>query len=783
MGPRSNALLAALAVAASAAPAVRAQAVRGVTRDATGQPVPAVIVELLDSGGRAIDRQLSDDLGAFRLNARAPGSYRVRTLRIGYQPEIIAAIVEGERTVTLTVTLASVRVVLDTITATARNPCGRLEADTAGTLFRVWEQARAALTATQLGSRDRMFGARTISFVRTLDPNGVHVRESAAAMHTGTVRQPWSSAPMGVLRRTGYVVTDRYNYTTYHAPDIGVLLSDEFLEDHCFRLAASGPPGVTGIVFEPTPGRRVPEIRGTVWLDRSSAELRAMDFSYANLAPHLSREARGRIEFERFDNGLWAIGRWFIRMPVVETLRGSVAFGPDLNLVEIQETGGALALAIKGTDTLWSARPLSLQGIVSDSARGRPVSGARIRLVEAGAEGVSDASGAFRVDAIPGRYTVEVRTAGLDSLSAVHSAEVTVTDGVERLRVRVPSASQVAATMCPRSSAGILVGSVVFDGRTSLPPDVRVVAEWDDTGALHARRWVQSRPLASGPFRLCGIPTRSAVSVRAIADSAIAEPVAVDFNGGRFAQARLTLHPGAPRAALVALVFADSAHHPLHDAEVSINALSRSAYADAQGLARLGDIPPGRHVVTVRRVGYAAVAIELDFTANETISRRVPLRRIVVLDSVNVVADRVERYMQSFADHRTVGLGKFLTRVELEELEGRSFSSILAQNSRVQIKYGKGPCAFLASSARGKRLTRPGWPNCGVQPACYAQIWVDGFKVYWGRDGEPPFNLALVQPERLEAMEYYATPAQTPGRYSDLDAVCGVLVLWTRKGP
>ena len=42
-------------------------------------------------------------------------------------------------------------------------------------------------------------------------------------------------------------------------------------------------------------------------------------------------------------------------------------------------------------------------------------------------------------------------------------------------------------------------------------------------------------------------------------------------------------------------------------------------------------------------------------------------------------------------------------------------------------------------------------------------------------------NINRFSPMDLEAVEYYASAAQTPARYSGLNSQCGVLVLHTRR--
>jgi len=66
--------------------------------------------------------------------------------------------------------------------------------------------------------------------------------------------------------------------------------------------------------------------------------------------------------------------------------------------------------------------------------------------------------------------------------------------------------------------------------------------------------------------------------------------------------------------------------------------------------------------------------------------------------------------------------------------------------------------------------------------ACYSLVYIDGQLMNGSREPTEPFDLRSVSPERIEAMEYYAGPAETPMKYSRMGSSCGVLVIWTRKG-
>ena len=71
----------------------------------------------------------------------------------------------------------------------------------------------------------------------------------------------------------------------------------------------------------------------------------------------------------------------------------------------------------------------------------------------------------------------------------------------------------------------------------------------------------------------------------------------------------------------------------------------------------------------------------------------------------------------------------------------------------------------------------------GARPGCYADVWLDGLPVYIGSRPGMLFDVNTVLPATLEAVEFYASPAQTPIKFSRYDNQCGVLVLWSRVGP
>jgi hypothetical protein len=145
--------------------------------------------------------------------------------------------------------------------------------------------------------------------------------------------RPFETPPAEELVTHGFVRTTEAG-EHYYAPDADVLLSDAFLDTHCFGVRVGGP-GLIGLAFEPLPDRSVPDVEGVLWLDESEAELRFLEYGYTGLSfpARMARKFGGRLEFERLPTGAWIIRRWSIRGPI----RG---LGGRYSAAAVQEEGG-----------------------------------------------------------------------------------------------------------------------------------------------------------------------------------------------------------------------------------------------------------------------------------------------------------------------------------------------------------------------------------------------------------------------------------------------------------
>ncbi len=784
---------------ASASSRALAQSVRGSVVDPGGQPVAGVVVMLLDQTSTVVARALSDESGQYRVRAPGAGSFRLRTLRIGYRPSTSDVFgLAGDNDVVRRLTVTGIPLALDTMRVVDRSSCRSL-GDTALATFAVWEQVRAALMATELTERSRSVSATMIAYDRVLRGTTNLVRSQRSRVRTDTVAQPWTSATPLRLRQTGYVV-DASDSTAYLAPGTSVLLSPEFLEDHCFRITKSSDPTRLGVEFSPTRDRHVAEIRGTLWLDRKTAELRSMDFGYVNVPAVQAAASGGAMEFARMRDGAWVISRWDIRMPVLAMVTWNGA--RYMHVTEVHISGGQLAIARRGTDTLWASPPLIVAGTVADSATGTAIAGARVALEGTPLATVADSSGRFQIEGVvPGEYMVDARTPSLDSIGAVSETSILVASAGEPFTIRVPGARQFAAALCrddkiasARSLTGLVIGDVRDPTAVGAPTRTRVSAEWTHI-VVHPSSAngpeLQRLPHAfdtytneQGNFRLCGVPLGEELTIRATADSARSTPVRLTISPEvRFSRVELLLDRWLGSvAAFTGVVVADTTNQPLSGAEVALPELGMTAITNDRGVFRLTDIPSGEQVVQVRRVGYAPLDQRVQFGPNETVSKRLLLERVVLLDSVRTTASESE--IPDFEEHKRLGLGHFLTRVELEQRAASHLGEVLEVFPSIQIyRPPMHPTRAYAARSRGvTSILGTGAQQGGV---CLASVYVDGHAMYGkiGGDSEEPFDLNSLSPDQIEAIEYYAGPSETPAKYSGLNSTCGVLVIWLRHEP
>jgi hypothetical protein len=471
---------------------LEAQVVRGkVTDRNSGSPIPGVLVSLIrDETGAttAATSVLSNAGGEYAIRAPAPGRYRLDAKRIGVQRYVSEVFELGTgESKAIDVTLDAVQR-LPEVRVVDSDLCVKNEANKSR-VASLWDEARTVLTAAQISLRDRLFEGQLTRYSRGLHPRTLRVLEESWAERKGLMDRPFFSLGGDSLSRVGYRRTiGEIEY--YYAPDADVLVSRAFARDHCYDVVEGTRErrGLIGISFEPTPRRVMPEVRGTLWLDARTFELRFVEFGYTNLPAFEGAErVGGEVHFGKLSNGAWVTSRWFLRIPQwarpiapVENYSRlpSVVVRPTLHRL-VEEGGMVFTQGLK-----LFVRPASVAGTVTDSL-GRPFAGVTVRLGGTPFSTQSGASGEFRLDSLPaGRFTIVAEHASYTQVASyVGEESVELREGdATPLAFRAANTKSLFERVCegrtPQDDNGALRLFVV-DSATQRPlPSLRVWLRW-----------------------------------------------------------------------------------------------------------------------------------------------------------------------------------------------------------------------------------------------------------------------------------------------------------------
>ncbi len=527
-----------LAIRALPAPG---QAVRGLLVDrANSRGVAGAFVVLLDAEEQEVARALTDDRGRFLLRAPAAGTYRLQSKRIGFRLTVSPPIVlEPDRTISYRLEVDAVPASLPPVIVEGKPQCGtRGEAGTI--VARLWEEAKEALAAVSWTEGSRLYRYSLRMFERDLPESGNRVTRERSWARSGYAETPFRSAPAEDLAERGYVVEEGRD-RVYFAPDAGVLLSDVFAGTHCFN-AIPGSGDRIGLAFDPVPGRYLPEIKGVLWLDRGTAELRKLEFSYTRLPPELPEgPIGGRIEFMRLPTGAWIVREWFIRMP----LMGQIVYTqgnrqPVSKVMGFRETGGqVLTISDPRGRVIFSMDRAVLEGSVYDTTRGRLLPRAVVVLEGTEYSTTADDGGNFQlVLPVEGSYQLSFRHPRLDSLGYwPDPVSVNLRKGQRVVAsLGIPPEVRVLPRLCPElepeGEEKVIVGRVMkADGSPAAGATVRL--EWQTVGgserALRAKNWTaEGTADSAGSYRVCGVPL-AAVTIQARLGSDVSQPLVLRF--------------------------------------------------------------------------------------------------------------------------------------------------------------------------------------------------------------------------------------------------------------
>jgi hypothetical protein len=222
---------------------------------------------------------------------------------------------------------------------------------------------------------------------------------------------------------------------------------------------------------------------------------------------------------------------------------------------------------------------------------------------------------------------------------------------------------------------------------------------------------------------------------------------------------------------------------PLSGAEISVAGDSLAAISDSDGSFVLRGIPPGQHVIRVRRIGYLAQYLVAILAPGEqkdevVITLFPGAYRLAEVEVTARLAKPIEyawtmKYDEFFRRQR-VGLGYYISRKDIDRKTALETPELLIGVPGLQIRPG----------APGLVPTAVKSVRCGK-----FSVWVDGWEQHiergQGMMGDPKTPaqvtgalLERIHPLQIEMIEVYTSPAR--GQPEFVGNSCGAIMIWTR---
>jgi hypothetical protein len=200
--------------------------------------------------------------------------------------------------------------------------------------------------------------------------------------------------------------------------------------------------------------------------------------------------------------------------------------------------------------------------------------------------------------------------------------------------------------------------------------------------------------------------------------------------------------------------------------DVAIVSIRQLARTDENGWFSLRKVPPGPAEISVRRLGYTPITLQLVVVAGPIDSLRVALlAQPAILDAIEVSAvERQKRqWIEDFHRRRAQGLGTYATRDEILARNSFRPSDMFRTTPGVRIQRGRGLRFNYSTSIDARR-------------DCPPMLWIDGQRA-------PGIDLDELPLTDIEGIELYSGPSTTPTQFSHgltSGLTCGTVVVWSR---
>lgn len=194
------------------------------------------------------------------------------------------------------------------------------------------------------------------------------------------------------------------------------------------------------------------------------------------------------------------------------------------------------------------------------------------------------------------------------------------------------------------------------------------------------------------------------------------------------------------------------------------------AASDDSGQFRMAVDRPGSYRVHFAAPGYRSaesrpVALASEETAD--VSALLEPLEALELDTVVVEGRSVPRYLEGFERRSHFGWGTFFSAERIAHTGSRRFTDLTPRFPGFITKYDQLGRRTISNNKRELH-----------QGACPPLVYVDGSLV----GDASNYDLDTIKVDWIAGIEVYNSQAFTPLEFNTVDAVCGVIVIWLKRG-
>ena len=775
---------------------VQAQEVAGTVRATEGRaPLGGAIVILTLPSGTRLTAALTDEAGRYRLRAPSPGRFTLRVDVVGYHSTTTEPfVIDSAATVTRDILFGLQRTQLPAVSVTATSTCDRVAGD-AGDAPRLWGEARKTLEAARLAIAEHRFSVALRRFERTIGLPDSVLRASRTWTQTGVTQNPFESLSPEVLSRDGFSVqrdTGRY----YYAPDANVLLSDAFVDGHCFGTRRGGQAGALGLTFRPQRTTTRVDISGVLWLDSATAELRSLEYRYVP-SPGRQDVGGGFVAFGRYPSGVWGVQRWAIRLPVLQVNEsrrrpdGALGRFVDTMVVAVHEVGGEVIAA--GSSVASSPSTATrLRGTVFDSTQGAPLVGAVVTLEGLGRTTETDSTGGFVFDSLSDEGDVRVRVwhPRLDSLGfpALMSTQRLRRRTESTAEMRVRGIAEVARLRCPssaRNTPRVITGVVrsATDTTVAVQASEVVLLERRGTTSGGNDSLLTHSGITSdlGRYAFCDLMPGAQAWLVVRDELEWSDPRYVSGDSAppveivplRMRTTTDSATSGAPLVVLGRTLAPDRSsriagwvllpENATGTVQVLLDDVVRTT-VNPDGSFAMDNVSAGARKLTFRSPAVAIRHVSVTVQSGQSQLLLAALRSapIVVVQRNDASSNS---QLTEFRRRRRAGGGVYLDQAELERRNARTLTDLVRTVPGVRVV--PRPEGFRYVSSHFRRLS-------GDLGTCDMMLYLDG-QPFPMETGDADTRIRVSD---ITAMEVYVTAGSVPREFAGPGAACGVILLW-----